>query len=405
MRHRRAIITAVLAALVVVGATAVLAGGESLPQRYDTNLSGMTESNEAYQAIQDHYAGKLTQEETLDILLRFWGHIPVAGPTALPAPTRVATATAVASPTPTTKPTPTRTPIQAPVVTFTRINTISIQVSWRHNAPNVTGYEARYRPEGGAWTTMGRESSSGTSASGITRGGTFSVGERYEIQVRSLTKNGPSPWASETVVVPAPAPTPTPITSTPSPAPVSDFDFMLSCANRSDGSVSGEKRVGEDLLYDMEAVFINPNRDPWEYGFFAAQSTRVRGGGRSGGFQVILNSYGYWHVRLEYYPLGYRTLTAGNLATHEMPFNHQSGEKNLLTFRFNRAEKRYELFVNGIEAPLDLDFSGAGHYWNHIRPELYDSYSSPTRSHYLLGNGERVSGRVHYEDFCMVPSQ
>jgi len=38
----------ILAAFVVFGVTAVLAGGDSLPQRYDTNLSGMTESNEAY---------------------------------------------------------------------------------------------------------------------------------------------------------------------------------------------------------------------------------------------------------------------------------------------------------------------------------------------------------------------
>ncbi len=117
MRRRRVVITAVLAVLVVVGATAVLAGGESLPQRYDTNLSGMTESNEAYQAIQDHYAGKLTQEETLDILLRFWGDIPVVGPTPLPAPTRVPTATAVPSPTPTARPVPTRTPTPKPTAT------------------------------------------------------------------------------------------------------------------------------------------------------------------------------------------------------------------------------------------------------------------------------------------------
>ena len=119
MRHRRAIIISVLAALVVFGVTAVLAGGESLPQRYDTNLSGMTESNEAYQAIQDHYAGVLTQEETLDLLLRFWGDIPVVGPTALPAPPRTPTPTPWPTATPTPAPTPTPGPTATPTPTPT----------------------------------------------------------------------------------------------------------------------------------------------------------------------------------------------------------------------------------------------------------------------------------------------
>lgn len=208
--------------------------------------------------------------------------------------------------------------------------------------------------------------------------------------------------------------TPTPVpTATPSPTPVSGFNFMLYCANRSDGAVSGEKRVGEDLLYDMEVLFINPNRDTWEYGFFAAQSTRWAsfGGGRAGGFQVVVNSYGYWQVRFEHDSREYRTYTAGSLATHEVPFNYQPGEKNLLTFLFNRAEKRYELFVNGVKVPLDLSNppsrteQGWRTGWGGISTHLYDVNSSPTRSHYLLGNVERVSSRVHYEDFCMVPSQ
>ena len=104
--RRMTLIISVLLAigLAVLGASMLFAAGDG--RRYDTNDSGLIEAEEAYQAIQDHYSGTLTQEQTIDVLLRFWGDIPVeVGSQAAP-PAPVATSTPTPLPTPTPKPVP-----------------------------------------------------------------------------------------------------------------------------------------------------------------------------------------------------------------------------------------------------------------------------------------------------------
>ena len=176
MRHRRAIVTSVLAVLVlfIIGLSVLFAGGTT-PQ-YDTNSSGVIEQDEAHNALRAYFDGDLTQEQTLDVLFHYWAAQPVdqPAPAASSQPTPTATPTAA----PTT--TPTATSIPAPTLSLRLPFAGHLEVNWRHNAYDVTGYELRYRLEGGAWRTLKRENKASISGADYTH--SFSAGDRFEVQ-------------------------------------------------------------------------------------------------------------------------------------------------------------------------------------------------------------------------------
>ena len=300
--RRRAILISVLAILVlfVLGLSALFAGG-STPQ-YDVDNSGVIERDEAYNALRAYFDGDLTQEQTLDVLFHYWADQPVDQPPAA----------ASSQPTPTPAPTSTPLPlsIHAPTITFTRVNTENMQVNWKHNAHNVIGYEIQYRLEGREWMTWRKGTSAGVSGTSSKHSLTLSVGDRVEVQVRSLIKNGASPWTSETLVVPPPPPTHTP-TPTPLPTPI-PLHITLSNAY-GNGCVGREKlpshtfpRLINETASDIRiaAMFKNPpapGRRPWEapklpqfsYGFM------VRSVPDEGiGLLVLVSSDNMWSVAL-----------------------------------------------------------------------------------------------------------
>ena len=122
MRKYRVHFAILLVALATIATLSVLYASSDPPSRYDTDDNNYIGANEAYVAIQDHYAGALTQDETVDLLLRYWGDIPVttarpgATPTPTPQPTMVTEPqeTPSPTPTPTPEPTPTATPVVRP---------------------------------------------------------------------------------------------------------------------------------------------------------------------------------------------------------------------------------------------------------------------------------------------------
>ncbi len=99
-------IAAVLA-LAFGGGLLASAGGQ-LGSRYDVNANRTVDSNELDQAIQDYFAGDISREEAVDLLLMYTAKMPVEYdvPTSSPA----ATGTPTATPLPTFTPTPTPVP-------------------------------------------------------------------------------------------------------------------------------------------------------------------------------------------------------------------------------------------------------------------------------------------------------
>ena len=231
----------------------------------------MIESGEAYTAIQDYFAGKINRDQVVDVLLQYWGDVPVATPppqSALRPPPATPSPTPVSAwPWPTSTPTPTPTPLQAPTITYTHVNTASVQVNWQHNSPDITGYTIRHRVELGPWQT--KRLNHGTGGVGWNPPGGFQIGDRIEVQVRAITKTGVSPWAGEVFVVPAPLPTPTPTATpvtTPTPYPTT-HQSGVGCDGKELlwGYVEAEKRYRRvtpvsDLMVvsDFENTYIQP---------------------------------------------------------------------------------------------------------------------------------------------------
>ncbi len=106
MRHRRAIIIAVLVvAALTLGVSLILAANPT--PNYDTNQSGMIERDEAHNALRAYFDGDLTQEQALDVLFHYWAAQPVDQPP----PVASSQPTPVSSPTPTATLVPMATPI------------------------------------------------------------------------------------------------------------------------------------------------------------------------------------------------------------------------------------------------------------------------------------------------------
>ena len=370
MIYKRLAVTAILLSAIVLaalGASALFAESRD----YDKNNDGLIDGGEAYQAIQDHYDGKISQDETVDVLLRYWGRIPMATPT--PRPTA----------------TPTPRALYAPTITFTRINKESIQINWqRSNSHDVTGYEIRYRQVGtGQWMTF----QTSPSTSGVGQAGTFIVGARYEIQVRAISRAGVSPWATTILTVPAPVPTPTPTprpSPTPVPTPMSNA-YGMGCVGHESYPSDDNYAVVTQIVSDIKlaAIFANPptpKHQPWappqlpefQYGFMLRSIPDV-----DKALLVLVNSDSEWSVALreerKFYPLeardgatyyegrltyytqrwGYPTpavvLSSGSFTDTSIPFNTGPQERNHVMFLAEGDS--YTMAVNGHLVPLDID--------------------------------------------------
>ena len=391
LRHRRVLITSVLAVfvLLILGLSVLFAGGPT-PQ-YDTNSSGMIERDEAHNALRAYFDGDLTQEQALDVLFHYWAAQPVDQP----AP--------IASNQPTPTPVPTSTPlplsIQAPTITYTRVNTENMQVNWKHNAPNVTGYEVRYRPEGGAWTPW-RKGNGNISGISSKHSLTLSVGDQVEVRVRSLTTNGASPWASETLGVPAPTATPTPrSTATPAPTPVPSQVALTNaygngCVGREWlGTVPDPDYYGVYFSFKTDptetvsdirlaAMFKNPpapEREPWEapklpefqYGFMVRSVPD-----QNVGLLVLVSSDKTWSVELRHsegVPFDARSGALYERDRVVKTFRQSWGNKTLVRLgsgcltnfdteplatnhvMFEVEGNSYRMAVNGVDVPLEVD--------------------------------------------------
>ena len=117
-RHTRWLaVLLILGTLAAVGVSLLFAASPT--PRYDVNSSGLIENHEAYEAVHDYFDGTLTQPEVLDVLLQYWGDVPVSTPPPsryqLPTPTPTVTPTPIPTPTPTPTPIPTATPTPTPI--------------------------------------------------------------------------------------------------------------------------------------------------------------------------------------------------------------------------------------------------------------------------------------------------
>ncbi len=396
LRHRRAIITSVLAVfvLLVLGLSVLFAAGPT--PRYDANDSGMIERDEAHNALRAFFDGDLTQEQALDVLFHYWAAQPVDQPPP------------IASNQPTPTPVPTSTPlplsIQAPTITYTRVNTENMQVNWKHNAPNVTGYEVRYRPEGEAWTPW-RKGNGNISGISSKHSLTLGVGDRVEVRVRSLTRNGASPWASETLALSSPLPTHTPVpTATPTPFPSHlTMSKGIGCEGKYllRGYIPEEKayrnvRIASDVMVIGE--FFNtwvgvpghptPTPEgyrPWHtptplsfnYGFtvravsegrdsvgLVMRATQeghwflelkgCRGEGRDPyACSRSRNSSGEWATPPVYVANTFHVIDSGYFSKEGVEFFVDKLRSNHMAFIAKGDE--YRFFVNGVEIPIEID--------------------------------------------------
>lgn len=395
--RRRAILISVLAVfvLLVLGLSVLFAGGPT-PQ-YDANSSGMIERDEAHNALKAYFDGDLTQEQALDVLFHYWAAQPVDQPPP------------VVSSQPTPTPVPTSTPltlsIQAPTITFTRVNSENMQVNWRHNASDVTGAEIQHRSEGGAWTPWrkaGRNSSGVSSQHSLS----LSLGDRVEVRVRSLTRNGPSSWTNETIALPSPHPTHTPV-PTPTPTPFPAYLTMaddITCEGKEvlKGYIPEEKRFRHispvsDVM--LMAEFYNswsgipghptptpqgyrpwhtPTPHRFSYGFVVRE---VSEGRDSVGLVVRATQKGQWSLELKgchgepdpYNPYAcvrrriggervlppvssahtFRVIDSGHFSDDGVEFSVDEAGSNHMAFIAKGED--YRFFVNGVEIPLEID--------------------------------------------------
>ncbi len=193
----------------------------------------------------------------------------------------------------------------------------------------------------------------------------------------------------------------TPPTATPTPI---FADFQLPCVNRTSGTLGGryhpaQKIVGKARVQDMEAVFTNPAKGEWQYGFESAWTHDPRSN-KYHGLRVVVDSNGNWLLYLyNHYQEGYIVWRGGNLRGHQIPFNYEAGEKNLVTLATNINEQRFQLLVNGVEVPLDFeDRMGEERGASYIKISDHAFLpTSQTRRQYIFGQAE---DGIEYTDFC-----
>ena len=86
----------ILLSISLVAAATLFALGRSLfaddpGTLYDLNANGMIEGYEAVWAVRGYYEGDITQEQAVDLFLRYFGTVPIATPAPARAPTATAT--------------------------------------------------------------------------------------------------------------------------------------------------------------------------------------------------------------------------------------------------------------------------------------------------------------------------
>ncbi len=204
----------ILLSISLVAAATLFALGRSLfaddpGTLYDINANGMIEGYEAVWAVRGYYEGDITQEQAVDLFLRYFGTVPIA----TPAPARAPTATA------TTVPTATPTPVrEVPIITSLTAGDGNLTVRWKQ-IEGVRVYHVAYRrakpgsdelPPGREWTILNEPGPSKTI--GRMRSSYLRTGS-YEVRVRGHLRPGWTEWsppAYATVSI-ASTPTATPI--------------------------------------------------------------------------------------------------------------------------------------------------------------------------------------------------
>ena len=293
---------------------------------------------------------------------------------------------------------------EAPTVTTLRVSTRSISIRWEYLRDlSVTHYEIQYRRRGASWRTTIRSKN----VSGITIGGNFFGGERYEVRIRAINKAGGGPWSGHALVVPTPTPIPTPTprpTPTAVPTPPSNA-YDNGCLGKTKlklPSTTPHSREGYPIKVadiKLAATFANPvGRQPskWAapvmptrfgYGFMLRVETGSSYSGIIPGVVGILvlakvdeSGAATWSVTLRESAFVYRflplvadihqtndlkvdfrqnygallyVLSSGSFEYMGIPFNIGEGEWNHVAFVANG--NAYEFMVNGHDVPLGID--------------------------------------------------
>ena len=155
-------------------------------------------------------------------------------------------------------------------------------------------------------------------------------------------------------VASAATPTPTAVpTATPTATPPSPHD-KLRCFRRGNGTVEGRYSLKQGVATHMEATFVNPGGDYWEYGF-RVHSGRVKASvypeevGPSG-FMLVVSSEGEVVLKGVSGRAAPRILFTVYLSDLGVPFNTERGQRNHLTLLSrNENELYFRFFVNGVK--------------------------------------------------------
>ena len=258
-------------------------------------------------------------------------------------------------------------------------------------------------------------------------------GYEYRVYVRGCSETQCSEWAYGGTVwtesprpvafTPVPTPTPTP-TATPTPTPVSTptprivvvtvtptpiptpVPGILSCSIRRNGTIrnqtewktTGGIEVVSKVNKNIEAVFVNPSSDNWQYGIKTSESAMVRGGGKHKwlGLMFIVTADRELQV-IEYPDFGYpRNGNDTNeilvYSTRVPELHIAPGARNVLTFMARTDTEPYRILVNGVEVPIENLPARWTDYWAFGREYLL---INQYRRGWLIANQE-----TDYEGLC-----
>ena len=366
---RIVVIVAAAAFLLLTGAVIAQPSVES---HYDTNGDGLIDRGELDRAIDDWIMESLSIEDVKLIMVLYYTQVSWVQAT----PTATPTLTPVPTPVPSPTPAPVPTTLASPTITYTHINQGSLQIKWSSKSPTATGYEVRYRRQGGSW--FAKQFSTGVSGVSFTNRH-FEIGARYEVQVRAVNRSRVSAWVGRTLVVHVPLPTPTPA---PRPSPMPTPTPM---ANAFGAGCGGLPTIRRGFLYSggspmygprpippmpsdarIAAWFQNPSepeRKPWEgpkrpkfhYGFTVRVIPEAYWGlvvsvYDSKEWKITLNK----NMNYDYYRLAYPgySVSAGNFNDEGIPFNTGPNERNHMMF--SAEGDSYRFVVNGHEVPINV---------------------------------------------------
>ena len=142
---------------------------------------------------------------------------------------------------------------------------------------------------------------------------------------------------------------------------------ILSCSIRRNGTIrnqtewktTGGIEVVSKVNKNIEAVFVNPSSDNWQYGIKTSESAMVRGGGKHKwlGLMFIVTADKELQV-IEYPDFGYpRNGNDTNeilvYSTRVPELHIAPGARNVLTFMARTDTEPYRILVNGVEVPIE----------------------------------------------------